>query len=1119
MFDPKYAIDPSVANDIVKLPRPSSQQLRRIDEVCLRFEAARHSGNQATLESFLNISLAEDRDLLLESLIRSELELAEASQRAIEPSHFLERFADSRGVVLRAFVAEEELEKLDGWDTEPLTETLLEQTDVQEFNRPQRIGDYEIIEEIARGGMGIVYRARQTLLGRDVALKIIRAGVLAGEVDIARFRNESLTLGGLHHEGIVPVYDVGSDQGFHYYSMPLISGQDLAGKIANSPLPPNEIARIVRDVAIAVQFAHERGIVHRDLKPRNILIDLHGKVHVADFGLAKLVGTEQASATDELTESGQALGTPAYMAPEQAYGKANMLSDVYSLGAILYTGITGRPPHQAATSVETLRQVIDEEPVAPCRLNPSIPRDLETITLKALSKTPADRYESAKKLAAEIDRFLDGRAIEARPISAPEQFWRWSKRQPLVASLAAAVFASLAIGLLASLWMFSVARHNERNAVQNAELAVQAVKQYLTEVAENPELKELGMEGFRQQLLLNAQEFYQQLDRQATKSSTLPERQAENQFQLAFISHELGDLEEAQARYGKSSDAYRAVLQVQPQNLALQRALAKSLSNQGLVAAKLADVAGGEAKLRESIELLRKLSDQSAEPQDLVLLASAMAELGEQLSAPERAAEQHQIFDEVAQICEQFPANFDLLIQSGQAQVLLEVVDRLALNLQFRGRLDEAGKWFGREAELSKQWLALDPRNSLALYGLARGSKGLNMIFARQQKFDEGVVHFSAAQKIYRQLCDEHPLVFAYLDNLAVLTLNQGTQLVQRGDLESAEPILRQAVELHQRVVARQPQSFRTHNALGLAYSTLATTLMKRGNLSESEAVFKQGIDALSEAGRLNSEDSGVVYFAAAANVNLGDLQRLQGKFEDSIRTYQTAIAAMEPLTRTESTPPPFLVVAASAHRSLATSLWKHKELPKAEAAAVEASRLSQKLRLMAPESADFQSLEATIQVIYGEIRFAQTRLVEARSLALAANKTLDHLIESAQSPARFQVTKGELCNLLARLSLAEMRFAEAVDWCQHAIAAQAAEAELRKIGTSVEIARANKSLGNSHYQLAEAKSALGSWEEAEKACTLAINLQTDFLVEAEKLLARIQTHTQNGSVDSPISP
>ncbi len=281
---------------------------------------------------------------------------------------------------------------------------------------PFDLGDYLLLDVIGRGGMGVVYRAKQHELDREVAVKMIRSGMLADDSEVRRFYTEAQAAARLHHPGIVSVHQFGRRAGHHFFSMEYIRGTDLQRRINESELDPREAARYVRDVARAIHHAHEKGVLHRDLKPANVLIDEKDQIHVTDFGLAKHL-----DADSSVTGSGAAVGTPHYMAPEQAGGlsdRASLQSDVYSLGAILFACLAGRPPIVADTVMQTLVKVV-HQPAPPVRsMRRDAPADLETIIAKCLEKNPNKRYESAASLADELDAYLEGRPIQARPRSA-----------------------------------------------------------------------------------------------------------------------------------------------------------------------------------------------------------------------------------------------------------------------------------------------------------------------------------------------------------------------------------------------------------------------------------------------------------------------------------------------------------------------------------------------------------------------------------------------------------------------------------------------------------------------------------------------------------------------------
>jgi WD40 repeat protein/serine/threonine protein kinase len=344
-----------------------------------------------------------------------------------------------------------------------------EETTTVTVTKPKVFGDYELLDEIARGGMGVVYKARQLSLRRVVALKMILAGQLASEEDVLRFHTEAEAAANLDHPGIVPIYEVGEQEGQHYFSMAFVPGQSLADMLTEGPLAAAAAAELSKSLAEAVSYANEHGVIHRDLKPANILLDELGRPRITDFGLAKRI-----QADSNLTGTGQILGTPSFMPPEQAKGqtdKTGPSADIYSLGAVLYTLLTGRPPFQAANPMDTLMQVLSREPASPRALNEKVPPDLETICLKCLEKEPAKRYATAQELAEDLGRFLRGEPTLARPVGRFARGWRWCRRKPAIASLIASVALSLLIGTtVATFYAIQENRRADELAVTQVDL-------------------------------------------------------------------------------------------------------------------------------------------------------------------------------------------------------------------------------------------------------------------------------------------------------------------------------------------------------------------------------------------------------------------------------------------------------------------------------------------------------------------------------------------------------------------------------------------------------------------------------------------------------------------------
>jgi eukaryotic-like serine/threonine-protein kinase len=462
---------------------------RRIDEVCRRFEAGCREGRRPRIEDYLVDVSPEGRPALraeLEALGRelrpSEETVARpeaGSPAAPEPqtapnsSTVAEATTIAPGTPPTSLMPGAAPSSIHEEATMPQlnppaaphdqpTASVLGQgpsatPGASEFTRVRYFGDYEIVREIARGGMGVVFQARQVSLNRLVALKMILAGQLANETDVKRFYTEAEAAANLDHPGIVPIFEVGQHEGQHYFSMGFIEGQSLSQRLADGPLPAREAAELVRRVSEAIEYAHQRGVIHRDLKPANILLDQDGNPRVTDFGLAKKVHGDSG-----LTGSGQIMGTPSYMPPEQAGGKRGDVgpaADVYALGATLYALVTGRPPFQAATPMDTVIQVVSDEPVPPRRLNASIPRDLETVCLKCLEKDTRRRYGTARALAEDLNRFLSGEPIVARPVGPAERAVKWVRRRPVIAALSASMVVMGLLGLSGIIWQWREARN------------------------------------------------------------------------------------------------------------------------------------------------------------------------------------------------------------------------------------------------------------------------------------------------------------------------------------------------------------------------------------------------------------------------------------------------------------------------------------------------------------------------------------------------------------------------------------------------------------------------------------------------------------------------------------
>ncbi len=417
------------------------------------------AGDRPRIEDFLDGAADPDRPVLLRHLLDVECDYRDGRGESPGPSEYRRRFPAHEGVIDAIFAESARQSRV------------VRAADLETIvlgagrDRPRPAGDAcplpddvpsipgsEILSELGRGGMGVVYKARQISLNRLCALKILLPRSHQCAESRARFLAEAGTIARLRHPNIVQIYGLGDHDGRPYFEMEYIEGGSLARRLDGTPWPPEPAARLVAVLACAIGDAHRQGIVHRDLKPANVLLADAETPKIVDFGLAKTLDADSG-----LTQSGVFVGTPSYAPPEQVEGLVGTVgpaADIYALGAIFYHLLTGRPPFQAATVLGTLEQVKTAEPVPPSRLQPGLSRDAETICLKCLRKDPRQRYADAEDLAEDLERFLTGRAIQARPTGAAEHLHKWMRRRPAVALLSAAVVAVTVLGFTLVSWQW-----------------------------------------------------------------------------------------------------------------------------------------------------------------------------------------------------------------------------------------------------------------------------------------------------------------------------------------------------------------------------------------------------------------------------------------------------------------------------------------------------------------------------------------------------------------------------------------------------------------------------------------------------------------------------------------
>jgi tetratricopeptide (TPR) repeat protein/tRNA A-37 threonylcarbamoyl transferase component Bud32 len=706
------------------------------------------------------------------------------------------------------------------------------------------VADYEIVGELGRGAMGVVYKARQVKLQRLVALKTILAGAYAGDDQLRRFRTEAESVARLHHPNIVHIYEVGEwragegSLAMPFLSLELCEGGSLAAKLDGTPLPPHEAAHLVETLARAMQAAHEVNIVHRDLKPLNLLLAGDGTLKITDFGLAKKL-----DATTAQTASGDILGTPSYMAPEQASGnnrEVGPAADIYALGAILYELLTGRPPFQAATRLDTVLLVVSEDPVPVRRLHSQVPRDLETVCLKCLNKDPRRRYATAHDLAEDLRRFQAGEAVLAHPLGTWGRLAKWARRRPAQAALIA-VSCVAAISLIgAGVWHTAAmeranaelrleksnaeqaaaeARKNAEEARRNA-ANTQTFAAFLAEILESSEAVGLRTYGFYS----GTQKANDLTARQILTRGTMRVRtELANQpaYQATMLDI-LGNVHRSLGQYEQARELLEEGLEIRMRLFGEEHLdTATSLFHLGWLKHDLGEYAKAEQLYEKALATRRKLLGA-----EHPLVADVLFNLGwlhshqlpEPQPSPERSVKAEKLFREVLRIRRAHPPQ-------GQREIGFALLAMAAV-LFGRGDHDLEATALASEAALifsSNEAKADKTGNAILLFMAAERARK-RRAFAEAEE-----MHRQVLEQARRQLGDEHPVTGFLLGNLAGL-------LRQRGDLVNAEKTLRQALDIGRR------SPLRWHPVMADALKQLADHVKDRDEGKEAEGLYREAL-------------------------------------------------------------------------------------------------------------------------------------------------------------------------------------------------------------------------------------------------------------------------------------
>lgn len=702
---------------------------------------------------------------------------------------------------------------------------------------PKVLGDYELLAELGKGGMGVVYKARQRRADRIVALKIIRPDRLGSLSEssqaaiIERFRKEAQAAARLQHDNIVTVYEVGEVDGCHYFSMQYVPGDSLSDRLRAGPLDNKQSARLLEPVCRAVHAAHQVGVLHRDIKPQNIMIEAESeRPRIADFGLAKLADDKV-----ELTKSGEMMGTPPYMPPEQFGDAANCTAkaDIYSLGATLYHSLSGRPPFQAATSIATMRQVLAEDPVNLRQLNAAVDIELETICMKCLEKEPERRFESAQVLADELQRYLKGEPILSRPLSQAQRVKRWCRRNPMIATSLGGVAGSILIALGALAFAFvnsqqakekveksldetRIARALSESSFQDA---LSAVNEFFTRVSEDRLLNEPGAQGLRRELLDLARDYYLRLLVQRTGDDTVQEELAATHYRLGLITEELDSPQASIESYQTARMMLTAQLEKHPKSAVRKKFLSNTLNAMGRAYTRLKQLDKAEGLFKESRRIRQELLVSTDDVDERIEVERLVANTDMNLALIEKQREK---LDDAQKLMEGAQANRETALKLNlKNRKLRRDLAKGAYNLANLA-IDRDDATLAPQVErLIRQAIArleallveapddLEDRHLLSLCYRMLADLDAALVATDATRLAPAKKHYQKAQESLERLVTKNPAVPRYQEELAQLLGNLAQLETEQKNPEAAQKLMERADEILQKLNATRTKEER----------------------------------------------------------------------------------------------------------------------------------------------------------------------------------------------------------------------------------------------------------------------------------------------------------------------
>jgi serine/threonine protein kinase len=826
----------------------------------------------------------------------------------------------------------------------------------------QTLGDYQLLDRLGSGGMGVVYRARQRSANRLVALKIIRPERLADlsleskAETLQRFLTEAQAAAQLAHDHIVTVYDVGEAKGQPYYSMRYIKGRSLAELLRAGPLDNRRAAELLAPVARAVHYAHQKGILHRDLKPQNVMLDEAERPYVADFGLAKL--TESSS---EVTRTGQVMGTAAYMSPEQAQdaSQCTPASDTYSLGATLYELLTGRPPFRAANQIDTLRQVIHDEPVAPRLLNPAIDRDLETITLKCLEKDPARRYATAALLADELERVLSGEPILARPISASSRLWRQCKRRPLVSSLAALFVLSLLVGISVSSY-FAVLANQRATLAEGRRLELQSKNTELKEAYATVEKRRLELQSTNQQLTsanITAE------DRRIAAEEAATIAREQSQLALESLQSVIFDIQRKLENVPRAGDLRRSLLQT---------ALAKLQKVSDQFASRDAIDRNSFVALNDLGDVFLRIGSDFARPGTPVI----RAEDSFAVNADGPFAAARRAYEQAFAIAQTLAAADPSTVQ---AQLDLSIAYNKLGDVELRsGQMAEALASHQKSLEITQKLAAAFPSDAQAQRGLSVSYNKLGDVQFEAGKLKAALAAHQKMLEICQQLASADPSDAPTQRYLAIAYERVGRTQLRSGDVTEALGSNKEGLEIRQRLAVADPNDAQAQRDLSISYETLGDAQLRSGKVTEALEAYQQGMEVSQKLAAADPNDVQAQRDLFVSYNKLGNVQYQYGQETAALESYQKMLEISQQLTAADPSDVQAQRDLFVSYNKLGEVQFLSRELTAALASQQKMLEISQKLTAAEPSDSLAQRYLSMSYERLGDIQLQSRKLIEA---------------------------------------------------------------------------------------------------------------------------------------------